>query len=70
MKFNVLEFETDFKNRIFYVLNKICKYHFISISSSTHVAALLFELLLSLHVRVCIFIFQVKMAANHNSAYP
>ena len=47
MKFSVLEFEADFKNRIFYALNIMYRYHFIFISNFTHVAALLFELLLS-----------------------
>ena len=41
MNFNVLEFKADFRNRIFYALNVIYQYHFILISSFTHVAALL-----------------------------
>ena len=45
-------------------------YHFIFSSSFTHahVAALLFELFLSLYIAVCTSIFLVKMAANHNIA--
>ena len=67
MNFNVLEFEADFKNPIFYALNIIYLFHFMSISSFTHVAALLFELLAiftrySLHFHI-----RVKMAANHNT---
>ena len=60
MNFNDLEFKADFKNRIFYALNIMYQYHFIFISNFTHVAALLFELLLSLlslHVAVCTVIF-------------
>ena len=56
MNFNALEFKADIKNRIFYALNRMYQYHFIFILNSTHVAALLFELL-SLHVAVCTFIF-------------
>ena len=51
MKFNALEFKADFKNRIFYALNIMCQYHFIFISNFTNAVALLFELLLSLHVQ-------------------
>ena len=68
MNFDILEFETDFENRIFYALSIIHKYHFTSMSSFMYVAALLFELLLSLHVAVCTFIFRVKMAADHDTA--
>ena len=57
MNFNVLEFEADIKNRIFYALNIIHQYHFIFILNFKHVAALLFELLLSLHFTVCTSIF-------------
>ena len=57
MNFNALEFKADFKNRTFYALNIIYQYHFIFILNFTHVAALLFELLLSLHVAVCTLIF-------------
>ena len=60
MNFNDLEFKADFKNRIFYAMNIMYQYHFIFISNFTHVAALLFELLLSLlslHVAVCTVIF-------------
>ena len=45
MKFNVLEFDADIKNQIFYTLNIIYLYH-IYLSNFTYVAALLFELLL------------------------
>ena len=68
MNFNILEFKADFKNRIFYALNIIYKYHFIFISSFTHVAVVFFELLFSLHVAVCTFIFRVKMTTNHDTA--
>ena len=69
MKLNVLEFDADIKNRIFYALNIIYQYHFIFISNFTHVAALLFELLLSLHISCSLhFDIRVKMAANHNNA--
>ena len=47
--------------------NGTLTYHFMLISNLTHVAALLFELLLSLHVAGCTFIFRVKMAANCNT---
>ena len=57
MKFNVLEFKADFKNRIFYALNIIYQYHFIIFSNFTHAAVVVFELLLFLHVAVCTFIF-------------
>ena len=57
MNFKVLQFKADFKNGIFYALNIIYQYHFIFILNFTHVAALIFELLLSLHVAVCTFIF-------------
>ena len=60
MKFNVLEFKADFKNRRFYALNIIEEYRFIFISNFTHAAALLFELLLSLHLAVCTFIVACK----------
>ena len=64
MSFNALEFKADFKNRIFYALNIMYQYRCIFISNFTHVAALVFELLLPLHVAVCTLIF----AANHNTA--
>ena len=57
MNFNALEFKADVKNRIFYALNIMYQYHFIFISNFTRVAALRFELLLSLDVAVCTFIF-------------
>ena len=60
MKFNALELKADIKNRIFYALNIMYKYHFIFSSNFTHVTALLFELLVSLHVAVCTFIFAWK----------
>ena len=63
MTFNALEFKADLKNRIFYALNVMYQYQFIFISNFTYVATLLFELLLSLHVAVCTFIF----ASNHNT---
>ena len=59
MKFKVLEFDSDIKNRICYALNIYSL--LISLHKcQTHVAALLFELLLSLHVAVCTFIFTWK----------
>ena len=59
MNFIVLEFKADFKNRIFYALNIIYRDHFIFIYF-THVAALLFELLISLQVAVSTFIGELK----------
>ena len=52
MNFNALEFKADFKNQIFYALNIMYQYYFIFIVNFTHLAALLFELLSSLHVVV------------------
>ena len=52
LKYNVLEFDADIKNRTFYIMNIIYSYRFIYMSNFMYVAALLFELLLSSHIAV------------------
>ena len=57
MNFNALEFKADFKKSDILRTEYNALTSFIYMSNVTDVAALLFELLLSLHVAVYTFIF-------------
>ena len=55
VKFNVLEFDADIKNRIFYTLNIMYSYHFIYMSNFTYVAA-----------HICFYLYTLQPALSYS----